>query len=344
MNDSLWRWFYSKSNKNFKAFIVLILGPSGLIAIIKAVTPLVKIINNANLFPNEKELNIFLLNLNFILHLIFLFIVLLNSPTWPSLRVKYLKTNLREVMPALGFKNTDELNNQIEAAHHAEKNFLRFWRYFWIDIFLLYVFWSIVQLITNQIHQPAFFSLVDTFFNNLAAAFLFLCYFSLTNITAYKDDDETDSDISDYSTKVYLFLAVLTTIQLICYLLCTTGHLNYDVQKINLVFKALSGFLVFLSMATVVGRLDSKFVNAQFGVIFLLYMYASIQPLFVFFDAPVFSNKMIVVLYIGLILKVFFYLFVVWLMQTKRLYFYFLQIRRVHFEVLHNWNTIKKHI
>lgn len=307
MNDTFFKWFYFNSNKRIKVFIGIILGPSGLIALIKAVTPLTQALNNSKLFASEKDLNIFLLNLNFILHLIFLFIVLLITKVYPKLNIKRLSFNLEEIKKHLGFDKEDDLEEPVKSAFEAEKEFLVSWRGFWFDLFFLYIFWTIVQLLDKQIDIPGLYSLIDTFFNNLAAAFLFQCYISLTKITIRTTEEATNVD---FKMRIFLLLATLTTLHVVCYLLSLNKNFFYDIKSVNLFFKTISGLLVFLSMATVIGKFDTKFVSSPSIVIMILYCYAAIQPLFVFFDAPIFSNQMVLILYIGLILKVvFFYLF-----------------------------------
>lgn len=346
MEDSFLSWFSTGSSKKLKIFMVVTLGPSGIITILKGISPIIKLFYDKDKVPNDENLNAFLLNANFVFHLVFLFVVLLNSPVVPNINLKHVKRSLEPIKKNLDFDMQEDLNDPIEIAYNAEKEFLKYWRYFWVALFLLYVFWTIIQLANNQIHQSDVLSLVDTFFNNLAASFLFLCYFSLTKITIKLDDSNIDENehVVDYSMKIYLLLATLTIIHLVCYLLSFQGYLLYNVKTINIFFKGISGLLFSLSIATLIGRLDSKFLNSPSSVIFILYSYAAIQPLFVFFDAPIFSNKMIFTLYLGLTLKIFFYLFVRWIYQTKRLFFYFLRARKLHFNINTNWNNIKNHL
>lgn len=349
MNDTFLKWFYKQSGKKLKFFIALIIGPSSIIAILKSITPLLNIINSKAVFQNEQKLNIFLLNLNFALHLIFIFTILLISPFKPNISLKKLKGNSEDLQKLLGFKKIQDLKLPLEIAYEGEQEFLRYWRSFWVAIFLLYIFWCIVGLIP-QSQILTFYSIVDTFLNNLAASFLFLCYFSLNKITVKIETGEDESyleenkHITDFSTIVYLLLSAITVIHLILYLLSLNRDLPYTTSEINNFFKGISGVLFSLSIATVVGKLDSKFINSSSLVIFLLYGYAAIQPLFIFFQAPIFSNKMVFILYLGLVLKVFFYVFVTWVSETKRLYFYFLRTRRLYFKIHHNWNLIKKHL
>src|SRR5260221_12438850 len=109
MQDSFLKWFYHGSSKNIKLLTLIILGPSVAIIFIKIATPLIKLFTGTKLLHGEKSLNIFLINTNFILHIVFLFVVLLNSPIKPNVSIPDLKKSLREIWQSLGFDGPDDL-------------------------------------------------------------------------------------------------------------------------------------------------------------------------------------------------------------------------------------------
>ena len=61
-----------------------------------------------------------------------------------------------------------------------------------------------------------------------------------------------------------------------------------NIEEVNyeMIFwsRLVVGFFACASFSTVFGRLTSKFIDIPWGLIILMFLYASMQPLYTFFD------------------------------------------------------------
>ena len=94
-------------------------------------------------------------------------------------------------------------------------------------------------------------------------------------------------------------------------------------------FGWLSGFGQGTALALLVGRLDSKYVEAPPGLIALLYFYAAIQGAW-----PVLSCELgLLLVFFALVLKGLLFLLVAWLFESDILLFYLTRMRMLDSEV-----------
>lgn len=87
-------------------------------------------------------------------------------------------------------------------------------------------------------------------------------------------------------------------------------------------------------MALCIGRLGSMFLKPPLFVLVLLYVYSSIQALFLTFGEKGSEEWKIALMTVALVLKCLLFLYVTYLYQSGRLLFYFVRVRRVH----ENWD------
>lgn len=87
------------------------------------------------------------------------------------------------------------------------------------------------------------------------------------------------------------------------------------------IFNAVSGTLNAVVVALLIARLDSKLIGLPSWLVSVLYLYAGVQPLFVVFSQPGLVNEIIktVVLLFVFILKVYFFLIIIYAMQSGRM-------------------------
>jgi hypothetical protein len=87
------------------------------------------------------------------------------------------------------------------------------------------------------------------------------------------------------------------------------------------IFNAVSGTLNAVVVALLIARLDSKLIGLPSWLVSVLYLYAAVQPLFVVFSQPGLVNEIIktVVLLFVFILKVYFFLIIIYAMQSGRM-------------------------
>lgn len=90
-------------------------------------------------------------------------------------------------------------------------------------------------------------------------------------------------------------------------------------------FDALSGVLNALVLALLIARLDSKLIGLPSWLIFVLYSYSAVQPLFVAFEqqSGVFASIETSVLIVVFISKIYFFLIIFYTLQTGRMLNYF---------------------
>lgn len=110
-------------------------------------------------------------------------------------------------------------------------------------------------------------------------------------------------------------------------LILLIGRPELDINGRNsyvAVFDALSGIVNALVFALLIARLDSKLIGLRSWLICILYSYAAVQPLFVVFgqESPVFKRIMVSVLIFVLVSKIYFFLIIIYALQTGRMLTY----------------------
>jgi len=122
---------------------------------------------------------------------------------------------------------------------------------------------------------------------------------------------------------VFLFglFIVLTILQII---------LEFSFQEssedISTLFTIFSGIFNALALSLLVARFESSTFNSTFSVLVILYLYANIQVLFGVFNIPLFKHPHLIediTLLIAFLGKCFLYLYILWILRTDRLKFYF---------------------
>lgn len=94
-----------------------------------------------------------------------------------------------------------------------------------------------------------------------------------------------------------------------------------DVQNLAAKFFALSGVLNAVVLALLIARLDSKLIGLRSWLTGLLYLYSAVQPFFAIFEQtdPLYKNIQASVLIVAFILKIYFFLIVMYILQTGRM-------------------------
>ena len=90
-------------------------------------------------------------------------------------------------------------------------------------------------------------------------------------------------------------------------------------------FDALSGTINAIALALLVARLDSKLIGLPSWLICVLYFYAGVQPMFVVFELhpEVYAGIKTAVLLVVFIFKIYFFLIILYSLQTGRIFNYF---------------------
>jgi|GEM_PF-4148069 len=98
-----------------------------------------------------------------------------------------------------------------------------------------------------------------------------------------------------------------------------------DWREYSAVFNALSGTINAVVLALLIARLDSKLIALPSWLICILYFYAGVQPLFVVFELEegMYVGIRTAVFLVVFIFKIYFFLIIIYSLQTGRMFNYF---------------------
>ncbi len=232
------------------------------------------------------------------------------------------------------------LEKRFKRANDSVKDFMKWFKYVWLGWFLLY---AVTFCFSFDIDFYALQSVLVNTTNNLASLFFFLCLVVLNQI-AFEGDDET------YKVKIapkwYLLFGIIIVAEIALHI-----ALPQNQPFIAKSFAIVSGLLAMISMSLLLGRLDSKLIDKlPMGILVVLYGYAGIQlflPYFLEQDSgflegeSTLSINLIGIMYLALFCKVVLLIFIFWILDTNRLFFYFLAVYRIHDNIHSEWNKIK---
>ncbi len=126
---------------------------------------------------------------------------------------------------------------------------------------------------------------------------------------------------SNKSRRPYLLFSVAIGVFTVAYLPLFAIHNTATLRIFQAAFDALSGVVNALVLALLIARLDSKLIGLPSWLIFVLYSYAAVQPLFVAFEqqSSVFKSIETAVLIVVFISKIYFFLIIFYTLQTGRM-------------------------
>jgi hypothetical protein len=160
-------------------------------------------------------------------------------------------------------------------------------------------------------------------FNNIGCLFIFLCFTLLYNPKSNTKDKRTLQKVRRIAI---LFICLFTAAFPFFLLINIRGEYshNYLIGYATF-FNALSGVINALVLALLIGRLDSKLIGLPSHLVSILYIYASVQPLFVVFSLPGIVHEVIKtgVFILVFAFKVYFFFIIIYAFQTGRLLNYF---------------------
>ena len=221
-----------------------------------------------------------------------------------------------------------------KAANKVSNQFSTWWQYIWLTWGCLYITFGL-QVILGIFYDIRF-SIAENFFNNLNTLFSIFLFLVLTISTSKLS--------KKYWMNWIIVIIILTVIE--CVLVEIYPGKEYYIEFWA---KMISGLFGSVALMSIIGRLNSKYINIPVWLGFTLYCYAAIQPLYVFFYyhslAPsiqtgetrfvVFEVEMSVfpyfVMFFTLLLKALFFLVVTWLLKTGRLLFFVMEESSLNF-------------
>lgn len=236
----------------------------------------------------------------------------------------------KEYWSKLACNNLNEITIAKKNANKALENFIHEWRYLWFSWALFYLVCTIRTLLDFlQIpSEPTWlghtFTLLENTANNYGTLMFIFMYLYLTS---------TNEKIAVRVNKPFWVLVVIIGAIIEMVFILTFDKVIYDVSEF--VIKSLIGIFAGVSMMAFLGKINSRIINVPIVIIWILYLYASMQPMYVFFRVVDTINLDDILITFCLIGKVVLFLTITWLLNTKRLLYSVVYERYL-------WKTSKK--
>jgi len=210
-----------------------------------------------------------------------------------------------------------------------KKYFLWFWSVMW-TLYAVFLFKHIYQdtpavaqsseLLTRyELFWPSLYPFLTFALNNIGLWFIYLCF---TILYLPSHDSKTRRKQSRH---VYFsgFVMLICTLAFPLFLTVksTSGLTNSNLTNVFTLFDTVSGILNAVVLAMLIARLDSKLIGLPSRLICVLYCYSAVQPLFAVFEQPaaIFQTIQSFVLVSVFMLKVYFFLIIIFTLQTGRM-------------------------
>lgn len=230
-------------------------------------------------------------------------------------------------------------------ADEASYQFWRTWRMVWAIWLLLYI----GLVIQSAYNAEALITRAATHaLNNLSSVALILCYAVLARVTVNSKEGGTAQEATrknNYRPKLQKteeLLAILWLALALIEIMVVEIPRSLELRSVWLSwFGLFSGCIGAVSMALLIGRLDSMLLGVPILLIAALFLYSSIQPGFDEFVVMGKGNQSVsagieqlrefirtVLLLYALIGKVLFFIVIEWLDSSGRLLFYMVKARQ----------------
>jgi DNA-binding winged helix-turn-helix (wHTH) protein len=217
-----------------------------------------------------------------------------------------------------GYNSVDEYALEERILEKRLRLFMKWWAAMfasWVPLYVVYAWetWRIDCLATTS-NEVA--SILEAVFNIVNTAMVILCY----NVLNQEPGRQRRSGV--FTGPAAIGLALLALIPLL------SGSRPLTPQQGLAAFTLLTGLYAGIYMALLVARLQSKFLDPAPLLVVLLFSYTAIQPLALYIQ--IFKDWAWAVLDYALILKCLLYLYVLWLIRSGDLLFYFREVKRTY--------------
>lgn len=248
------------------------------------------------------------------------------------------------VRKKFGYDRLDEWKDAKAGAKTALEHYAVYWKRLLVSwLFIYSLLFVTLYLESGNGGRTALLYALNialTTFNNCNSLMISLCFIILNNPNAYRSEEE-QSKLMARLRKVTSWgaaaIVLFTLVESILLFVIQTGwpasiHDNRIVKGADMA----SGIVGGVTLALYVGRVQTRFLGPSPWIPLAFYLYAVIQPLFVFIKDFVRGELIIET---ALILKALLYLYVAWLFQSGRLLFYFVRMRAIFERVDLDWRT-----
>lgn len=235
------------------------------------------------------------------------------------------------------------MTSLFQRANKEIRQFNNFWVATWICWLILYL----IIFLHNFIPEKEFrvwFEFGQDVTNNLASLMLLYCFITLS----FPSKEAESSHVRSWTPYLALMLGLI-----ILEIIFRVTSTSDQAELVNLVFSSISGIIAGAVTAQLVGRLDSKLINAPVWVYFSLYVYAAIQATFGFFTFNVtqiegteslesaFEIMTVFMMYLALFFKGVLLLFIIWAIKSLKLFYYFLGVNIIHSFTDNKWGEFR---
>lgn len=255
-------------------------------------------------------------------------------------------------------RTREALTRWLDAAIEAREQFRRSWLWLWLCWMSLYGVAVAVELGRPRLSAHAFavLKILLTSLNNGAAAALFVGFWVLTFVTVPIGGGERRDAARPGAAGIGVVAAGLVVayglVELAAVLAgmralpgASEAELKAAIEATAGAFDVGSGLVSAVILAMFVGRFDSKFIDASWPVLAVLYLYAAVQPSWSVLElvertgTGAEAAQHAVFVFAWLAKLVLFALFA-WIFHTGRLDFYFLRVRRLQAGVGADWRAL----
>ncbi len=248
------------------------------------------------------------------------------------------------VMEACGYIDSSEWETAKSIAREALKRYNRYWKLLlgsWVLLYLTIAFTPTAEPLSGS-EQQYYFALriAATFFNNWNSLALALCYVVLNYPTAPGEVGPNRSHIR--LAKIIMISGVIGISLFALFEALSVFALRPEwlgaSEARNVLFRGdvASGLIGGLALAQYVGRIQSRFLSPPTFFPLAFYLYAVIQPLYLFIPDP---QGGVVIIEAALILKCLLYLYMAWLFNSGRLLFYLVRVKSMYETVDAEWKA-----
>lgn len=235
-----------------------------------------------------------------------------------------------EVMKSCGYNyNEEEWEKAKEIANYALDEFKVFWSLIWVSWLYLYLAYFIKYYSVGKT------KIIDFFLNplsNINTLMLLICYLILYEITI-KNKRTGISEKPNWAPWASLLL-IITFFEIIL----QSIPLVTEYESFLKIFGWINGITSGAVMALFVGAFDNEFIKPKFVYTASLYLYMAIQAIF-----PIYLNyekdlaMQVLISFTTLVCKIILFLLVAERINSGRLLFYFIRIRKLHYDFDDKW-------
>jgi len=245
----------------------------------------------------------------------------------------------RKLMKLCGYTNLKAWRIAKRSAKKSLRLFFRYWK-------LLLSAWGLLWFIMiwnfTGLHQLHFeklehaLNIVATSLNNYNSVAIALCYVVLNHPTI-SSSNVSNTNLVRLSKNLEgwggLGIILFASCEVLLLLIKSNQWLTTELP----LFDVISGLIGGISLALFVGRIQSKFLGSSSWLPAVLYAYVAIQSLYMAIAPPQSQKGGAILIATSLLLKCLLFLYVVWLVKSGRLLFYFVRVRTIYDKANPEW-------